>query len=83
MAIIIIILGYGCTNELETRKAHWVEQLELFDPVGKENELLSWLNDQGIESHTDKPDLRAVLERVEGNGIVWSTWLTYILVSNN
>jgi len=76
-----LILSSGCTNELESRKAHWEEQLKLFDPVGKEkDELLNWLGKQDIKSYADKSDLGAVLERVEGNGIVCSKWLIHLSV---
>jgi len=76
LPIIILLLGSGCTNDLEIRKTHWEEELEMFDPVGKrKDELLSWLSKQHIEPYADKSDLGAILEEIEGNGIVCSKWL--------
>ena len=75
LPLIVLIMISGCTNELEVRKAHWEEQLKMFDPVGKEKDsLLNWLSKQDIESHTSKSDLAAVLEDIEGDGIVCSKW---------
>ena len=76
LPIIILLLGFSCTDNLEIRLAHWREELEMLDPVGKrKEELLSWLRKQDIEWYTDKSDLGAILEEIDGNGFVCSKWL--------
>ncbi len=56
-------------NELEIRKVHGEEQLEILDPVGKKkDELLNWLNKHDITSSINISDFSAVLESVEENG---------------